>query len=364
MSENDQQAPSSSRLGSWGLSAWQMGRNAALGAAEYMTPVLTQSQFAEKGVLTPDEFVAAGDMLVLRCPTWQWQAGDPKLAKAFLPANKQFLITRNVPCQRRAVSVQLGADDEETVGGDGDDDWVATHTSFAAKAERDEDAPDMVEAAASKKPAAKPVDVSDAMAGLSVGGASSGSAAEANLEEMGAGLVDEDDACALDAEEFEDLEGESNIVKTRTPPQQHSSRAAKHCTTPLLTPCLLLLPITGTYDVSISYDKYYQCAHVWLYGYSESRQPLTQPEILQDISVDHALKTVSLEAHPHIATGAGLHASIHPCKHAAVMQKLTSSLVAAGRECRPEQYLFLFLKFISAICPTIEYDYTMSVDGL
>ena len=116
--------------------------------------------------------------------------------------------------------------------------------------------------------------------------------------------------------------------------------------------------------MSISYDKYYQCAHVWLYGYSESRQPLTQPEILQDISVDHALKTVSLEAHPHIATGAGLHASIHPCKHAAVMQKLTSSLVAAGRECRPEQYLFLFLKFISAICPTIEYDYTMSVDGL
>ena len=30
-----------------------------------------------------------------------------------------------------------------------------------------------------------------------------------------------------------------------------------------------------TYDVSISYDKYYQCARVWLYGYSEDRQPLT-----------------------------------------------------------------------------------------
>ena len=29
-----------------------------------------------------------------------------------------------------------------------------------------------------------------------------------------------------------------------------------------------------------------------------------------------------------------------------------------------EQYLFLFLKFISAVCPTIEYDYTLSVDGL
>lgn len=52
---------------------------------------------------------------------------------------------------------------------------------------------------------------------------------------------------------------------------------------------------------------------MWLYGYSENRQPLTQPEVLQDISVDHALKTVTLEAHPHISTGAGLHASIHPC---------------------------------------------------
>ena len=73
---------------------------------------------------------------------------------------------------------------------------------------------------------------------------------------------------------------------------------------------------------------------------------------------------VSLEAHPHIATGAGLHASIHPCKHAAVMQKLCSELSTSGREVRSDQYLFLFLKFISAVCPTIEYDYTLSVDGL
>ena len=89
-SNEDPAAPSSSRLGTFGLNAWVAGRNAALSAAEYMTPVLAQSQFAEKGVLTPDEFVAAGDMLVLRCPTWQWQAGDPAKARPFLPPNKQF----------------------------------------------------------------------------------------------------------------------------------------------------------------------------------------------------------------------------------------------------------------------------------
>ena len=56
-----------------------------------------------------------------------------------------------------------------------------------------------------------------------------------------------------------------------------------------------------------------------------------------------------------------LYASIHPCKHAHVIQKLTSELIASVRECRPEQYLFLFLKFISSVCPTIEYDYTLAI---
>ena len=44
------------------------------GFAEYLAPVLKQSQFAEKGVLTPEEFVAAGDNLVAKCPTWEWYA--------------------------------------------------------------------------------------------------------------------------------------------------------------------------------------------------------------------------------------------------------------------------------------------------
>ena len=64
--------------------------------------------------------------------------------------------------------------------------------------------------------------------------------AEAGLEEMGA---DEEDEGTLIEH------ADANIVKTRT------------------------------YDVSISYDKYYQCARVWLYGYTESRQPLTQEQV-------------------------------------------------------------------------------------
>jgi ubiquitin-like-conjugating enzyme ATG3 len=66
------------------------------GVAEYLTPVLSQTAFLERGVLTPDEFVSAGDALVFQCPTWSWAPAQlPSLARSYLPVDKQFLITRN-----------------------------------------------------------------------------------------------------------------------------------------------------------------------------------------------------------------------------------------------------------------------------
>ena len=49
--------------------------------------------------------------------------------------------------------------------------------------------------------------------------------------------------------------------------------------------------LTRTYDISITYDKYYQTPKLWLFGYDESRQPLKPEQVFQDISVDHAQKT-------------------------------------------------------------------------
>lgn len=42
------------------------------GVREYLTPVLNESSFLEKGVLTPEEFIQAGDQLIYKCPTWRW----------------------------------------------------------------------------------------------------------------------------------------------------------------------------------------------------------------------------------------------------------------------------------------------------
>eukprot|EP00878_Enallax_costatus_P023857 GHUV01025412.1.p1 GENE.GHUV01025412.1~~GHUV01025412.1.p1 ORF type:complete len:140 (+),score=33.26 GHUV01025412.1:520-939(+) len=84
------------------------------------------------------------------------------------------------------------------------------------------------------------------------------------------------------------------------------------------------------------------------------------PQVLEDVSEEHARKTITVEQHPHLAVSA---ASIHPCRHAEVMKKLVDNLIAGGTEFKLEQYLVLFLKFIASVVPTIQYDYTMSVGG-
>lgn len=181
-----------------------------------------------------------------------------------------------------------------------------------------------------------------------------------------------------------------------------------------------------TYDVMITYDKYYQTPRVWLIGYDEVSKipslilktykqatfqngtPLTPPQIFQDISADHANKTVTIEQFIHSASLQA--ASVHPCKHASVMKKvierMNNSVVeeqlrkksggssqqnalnskdpkkkwpfarkasGAGKEEKVSQgeeeeadgmrvdfYLVVFLKFIASIVPTIEVDSTTS----
>jgi hypothetical protein len=41
------------------------------------------------------EFVAAGDFLVYKFPTWKWEAGDASRRREYLPADKQYLVSRN-----------------------------------------------------------------------------------------------------------------------------------------------------------------------------------------------------------------------------------------------------------------------------
>ena len=62
---------------------------------------LKESVFLQKGLLTPEEFVLAGDTLVAKCPTWEWAAADDGKVDTKMPKEKQFLVTKKVPCPKR-----------------------------------------------------------------------------------------------------------------------------------------------------------------------------------------------------------------------------------------------------------------------
>ena len=124
-----------------------------------------------------------------------------------------------------------------------------------------------------------------------------------------------------------------------------------------------------SYDVSITYDKYYQTPRVWLTGYADdgSRRPLTGEEMMQDVISDYANRTVTVENHPHVS---GPHASVHPCQHGAVMKTIVRNLTRESEDGEEgsngptvEMYLFIFLKFVSSMIPTISYDFTMDVSA-
>lgn len=244
-----------------------------------VTPVLQTSNF-ESGILTPTEFIEAGDFLVYKCPTWEWSAGDIKKRKKYLPPDKQYLVTRNVPCLQRCSASNC----TDNIMQDGD--W----TVFTTENNENDDLED------------KYFDV------------------ETSLD---VNVISHE----VDDENEDDLAGNySNIIRTRT------------------------------YNVYITYDNYYRTPRVWLFGYNESGNPLSNVDIFDDVSPDHAKKTVTYESHPHEKYMA---LSVHPCQHANVMKKL----IAQSRThiVRPDQYLCLFLKFIGTVIPTIQYDFSLTM---
>ncbi|CCG83071.1 Autophagy-related protein 3 [Taphrina deformans PYCC 5710] len=282
---------------------------------EHLTPVLQKNDFSQTGQLSPDEFVLAGDALVKKYPTWTWQAGDKDKLRDFLPSNKQYLITKNITCQFRAESLK------SEVQIDTEDGFVNTFSnhlfgdleSIPDIAEnREEDVP---------KPTIPTID---------------SATRDEDLPDMDQlALPDDDD------------DPDTLIVADTVP--------------------------TRTYDIYITYDKYYRTPRVWLHGWSETNTPLSVNEVWQDISGEHGGQTVTMESFPHSTTGKHM-ASIHPCKHSSVMKvfidRLDHSSARAGvakrseqpvedKRIRVDQYLILFLQFVASITPTLVHHVNM-----
>ncbi|KAK7525677.1 autophagy-related protein-like protein 3 [Phyllosticta citricarpa] len=340
-------------------------------------PITHTSTFRATGQITPEEFVAAGDFLVYKFPSWSWSdAAHPSKRVSYLPPGKQFLVTRGVPCHRRLDDNFAGdGGDEGTVvgdgfaggsgGDDGDDGWLRTGGGAGM--------------GASQERAARDVRTVDDKGELS------DAAEEEEIPDM---EDDEDD--------------EEAIIR--------DPKAGTGTTAPL-----------RTYTLYITYTPYYRTPRLYLSGYISSSEPLPPHLMMEDIVGDYKDKTVTLEDFPFFDAGIKM-ASVHPCKHASVMKvlldradaalKLRLAKLKAGQDAqdvgkelgmeglteqlqgvkiekkdsdkkdgdewevldqasapaeeeevaiRVDQYLVVFLKFMASVTPGIEHDFTMGV---
>ncbi|KJR89546.1 uncharacterized protein SPSK_06326 [Sporothrix schenckii 1099-18] len=357
------------------------------------TPAKHTSTFRNTGEITPEEFVAAGDYLVYKFPTWSWADAEPASRRsAHLPAGKQFLVTRNVPCHRRldetfASAAGSGFDDVVEGSGaggkgnvdDDEDGWLRTGGGGGASG------------GASSR-AGGDAQKDDAWS-------KSSQAAAASSDQLD-DVDDDDDDDIPDMEEEDDDEA---IIPEPTDPKNGNR----------------------SYTMYIMYSPYYRTPRLYLSGYLPNGQPLPPHLMMDDIVGDYKDKTVTLEDFPFFAHSTKM-ASVHPCKHAPVMKVLldradgalkrrreklagqrggnvsgleglvdgTKNLDIGGGgssgkpdaappsggagssdeweevqadlddgevAIRVDQYLVVFLKFIASVTPSIEHDFTMSV---
>ena len=64
--------------------------------ADKITPVLKDNDFKETGMLTPKQFVIAGDYLTSKYKTWSWARVSKFKAVSYLPLNKQMLEMKGI----------------------------------------------------------------------------------------------------------------------------------------------------------------------------------------------------------------------------------------------------------------------------
>lgn len=242
---------------------------------------------------------------------------------SYLPAGKQFLITRGVPCHRRLDENFAGdaGQDEAMVqdgfaageGGDagGDDDgWLRTGRLAASQVARMKDV--------------RTVDESG---------------------EVGEKELDRDEEEEIpDMEDEEDDEeaiirdpkgnGVAYVLMSLFYLSYLNIRIQSTFASPSNQPFLrdtaknsTYRPLR-TYTLYITYTPYYRTPRLYLSGYLSPSEPLRPHLMMEDIVGDYADKTVTLEDFPLFEHGVKM-ASVHPCKHASVMKVLLGRADAA-----------------------------------
>eukprot|EP00928_Gymnodinium_smaydae_P087286 TRINITY_DN71564_c0_g1_i1.p1 TRINITY_DN71564_c0_g1~~TRINITY_DN71564_c0_g1_i1.p1 ORF type:complete len:358 (-),score=67.97 TRINITY_DN71564_c0_g1_i1:94-1083(-) len=305
-------------------------------------PVSGESRFVESGTLTPEEFVEAGDQLIFKFPTWQWAEGDPARSSSYLPKDKQYLITKGVPCRDRVRALDYVLSHHTRT----EDEWTLPETAACQTASGPQEIRDVDDLS-------QEVGASGGITGVEAEESASGGGIIVAQEDF---LVSSRGGDALP--DFSDLDAQ--LVEEDTDAARASSAVAQGIGDKIVADAPdAHIVRSRTYDLSITYDKYYQTPRLWLFGYDEEQRPLRPEEVYEDVLSEYVKKTVTVDPHPLTGTPT---VSIHPCKHAQVMKKVVQDWIENGITPRHDLAIFVFLKFISGIVPTINYDFTMDIE--
>jgi len=315
---------------------------------DYLTPAIHTSTFTATGQLTPEEFVATGDYLCYKFPTWSWEAGDPSKRVSYLPDDKQYLVLQHAPCHTRL-------DDTFSTWNPGDDD-------------------DLDE---------------EGGGGESSDGGAAGFADQQRVKTVTeSGDVEEDEQDSDD--EIPDMDDEEDDEEAII--RDSSKRSGnKGVEAPL-----------RYYNLYLTYSTFYRVPRSYISGLDgATRTPLHPPTVMfEDISPDYREKTVTIESFPCLDAPLQM-ATVHPCRHAETMKRIFDGMqrrksrrnnddsdnaakaleqeggtgddweqvAAATAEAeeaeegglRVDQYLVVFVKFLAGVLPGVELDYTMGI---
>jgi len=254
--------------------------------AEQVIPTLKNNNFKLTGMLTPDQFVKAGDHLVYMFPLWKWANTNKKDEVSFMPHNKQMIVMKNIPFYTKNI-----LSDNTDIN-----DWNIIK-------EKKNKILSITKKSTTKNSTSTFNDI--------------------NLNEFEESSLEEEDL---------EIDDESSIIYNNNNLEKHIK----------------------LYDITITYDNYFRTPRIWFFGYTPDGLPLTYEKMTEDISKEHKGITVTLETHPFFDNLISL--SVHPCKHAVVMKKLLNVNIKT----KIEEYFIFFLKFVSCIIPSLDFDFTAS----
>ena len=241
------------------------------GLISKLKPPPKESKFYEKGILTPEEFVKAGDYLVTKCPTWKWCSSKENMINKYLPKEKQYLLTRVRSKFRASDYIKKNETKEKVIEGD----WV------------DADLENKPKAGDNKKDIALDLD-----------------ALEEKEKKKKVEVVandDDEDFVIEGAEEAKNEAKKDNDFEIEDEEESKNKKEIKDDADVVKT---------REYEVTITYDLYYFVPRMWLMGYNEKGIPLTDEEMKEDVMPEYRNKTCTIEEQP--CTGLR-NISVHPC---------------------------------------------------